>query len=67
LANAFYSAGIDTAVQKQVETAVFIGALLSKFMRVHTQQAIAGWPGNPLFSQVITAADAYIVSDDGNA
>jgi hypothetical protein len=64
LANAFYSAGIDTAVQKQVETAVFIGAATQQVYEATYQQAIADG-ATP--SEAKSIADAYIVSDDGKA
>jgi len=62
LANAFYSAGIDTAVQRQVETAVFFGAATQQVYDVVYQQAI---DGGATEADAKAVADAYILSPDG--
>jgi hypothetical protein len=62
LANAFYAAGIDTAIQKQVETAVFIGAATLQVYNAAYQQAIDGGASE---AEAKAFADSYIISPDG--
>lgn len=64
LANQFYAYGIDTTVQKMVETEVIYGAATQQVYEAAYNQAIDGGASD---AQATAIAEAYVASPEGQA